>query len=309
MSDGRPFAFHAVRAAANLLDPAFRDNHLQVCQCMLAPTSMALSASITRCADPTWVVKELAEFDWKKVCEYGPILSKIEQGQLDYGLFVHFGALFTVSAQALKIDNSDRFAKQILEKLGSSDKLCRAAFRLIASGSLGMGNRVDRNKLNLVHNLLTKFFHCLVVPTSDREFLKSAKKAAVKLTATARSLSGKNQNSNESRDKANELSLMLSLVGQGFYKRESDGARWSRFENTVLSKAVDPRETKKLFKGLASEEVAHGHVSDDQMCAKCFAVESQLGRSFMRCSRCRQVYYCGKDCQLGHWSSHKLHCK
>ena len=29
----------------------------------------------------------------------------------------------------------------------------------------------------------------------------------------------------------------------------------------------------------------------------------------MRCSRCKLVFYCGRDCQAAHWKSHKTVCK
>jgi hypothetical protein len=28
-----------------------------------------------------------------------------------------------------------------------------------------------------------------------------------------------------------------------------------------------------------------------------------------RCSRCKQVRYCGRECQLAHWKAHKADCK
>lgn len=39
-------------------------------------------------------------------------------------------------------------------------------------------------------------------------------------------------------------------------------------------------------------------------CANCNKSDSTL-----RCSKCRQIYYCSKDCQKTHWAKHKLVCK
>jgi hypothetical protein len=53
------------------------------------------------------------------------------------------------------------------------------------------------------------------------------------------------------------------------------------------------------------------HVVDgkivERVCAAC-GVWNQTGKGLSRCSRCMQVYYCGKSCQQGHWSAHKADC-
>ena len=41
---------------------------------------------------------------------------------------------------------------------------------------------------------------------------------------------------------------------------------------------------------------------EDPACAVC-------GKdSGIRCSRCKQEYYCGRDCQVKHWKEHKKFC-
>lgn len=39
-------------------------------------------------------------------------------------------------------------------------------------------------------------------------------------------------------------------------------------------------------------------------CASC-----NKANSTQRCSKCKEVYYCGRDCQQKHWAIHKTHCK
>jgi hypothetical protein len=31
--------------------------------------------------------------------------------------------------------------------------------------------------------------------------------------------------------------------------------------------------------------------------------------AFQRCKRCKSVWYCGRDCQVGDWPRHKADCK
>ncbi|KAJ5368947.1 uncharacterized protein N7496_008707 [Penicillium cataractarum] len=48
-----------------------------------------------------------------------------------------------------------------------------------------------------------------------------------------------------------------------------------------------------------------GHV--DKSCNSCGFTPS-LDVSLMRCSRCKQAYYCSKDCQMEDWKTHKKNC-
>jgi hypothetical protein len=40
-------------------------------------------------------------------------------------------------------------------------------------------------------------------------------------------------------------------------------------------------------------------------CAHCGTTDKQL----LKCSRCKDVSYCGRECQTAAWKSHKVHCK
>ncbi|KAJ7088679.1 hypothetical protein C8R44DRAFT_892739 [Mycena epipterygia] len=39
-------------------------------------------------------------------------------------------------------------------------------------------------------------------------------------------------------------------------------------------------------------------------CTNCLACDCELSR----CSKCKGVWYCSKECQLQHWPKHKLSC-
>lgn len=43
-------------------------------------------------------------------------------------------------------------------------------------------------------------------------------------------------------------------------------------------------------------------------CAACGKVEPDT-KAFPVCSKCKLVFYCGRDCQVQHWKTHKKLCK
>ncbi|KAJ3033304.1 hypothetical protein HDV00_006521 [Rhizophlyctis rosea] len=43
----------------------------------------------------------------------------------------------------------------------------------------------------------------------------------------------------------------------------------------------------------------------ENACAKCGSTPSTL----QRCGRCKQVKYCGRECQAAHWKVHKRSCR
>ncbi|RAH42834.1 zinc finger MYND domain-containing protein [Aspergillus brunneoviolaceus CBS 621.78] len=43
-------------------------------------------------------------------------------------------------------------------------------------------------------------------------------------------------------------------------------------------------------------------------CFHCGQIESDVGHALRRCGRCKEAWYCDKDCQRGHWRDHKHSC-
>jgi hypothetical protein len=73
------------------------------------------------------------------------------------------------------------------------------------------------------------------------------------------------------------------------------------------------------FRGLAKEqfEVALAHYNNAPYnfyairCNGCGNTKEELleGQSLKLCGRCKDVSYCGKECQTGDWQKHKMDCK
>jgi hypothetical protein len=49
--------------------------------------------------------------------------------------------------------------------------------------------------------------------------------------------------------------------------------------------------------------------TDIKMCRHCNKIEAPGGAKLMKCQRCKQSYYCSKDCQVADWKIHKKTCK
>lgn len=49
--------------------------------------------------------------------------------------------------------------------------------------------------------------------------------------------------------------------------------------------------------------------SKDHLCTTPLCMQIEYKNRFKRCSKCKKVFYCGRECQLKHWPVHKQICK
>ncbi|OJK02135.1 hypothetical protein ASPACDRAFT_40953 [Aspergillus aculeatus ATCC 16872] len=43
-------------------------------------------------------------------------------------------------------------------------------------------------------------------------------------------------------------------------------------------------------------------------CFHCGQIQSDMGHALRRCGKCKEAWYCDKECQRGHWRDHKHGC-
>ena len=294
--DGTEFALCAAKAVANILDPAFSNHHYAIeCECATEKMFTAFVMSLRHCKEPSAIINELARFDWKEVYECGPALQElVEHKRIISGIFKSMHLLHDVAAKAIKINNNNTAARKVLKSLGSCDRLCRGILRMVSSGGLLLSpGSVDLSVLDLCHGFLVNFFHCLIPHPKDQEFQVLMRVAESKLMEVL-ALLYSNPGMEEHISKVQNMSMMLLFGIEGHFEQESPEECWERFSNVILEDTNDAqkshKELKKVEKQLESE-MAHAS-TEEQMCANCKKLESQLNQKFDRCSSCRRVHYC-----------------
>ena len=74
-----------------------------------------------------------------------------------------------------------------------------------------------------------------------------------------------------------------------------------RIEDRTTGKNPTPRRLTRIH-------VVDG-VFAERQCGGCGVWQRDTQTKLDRCSRCRKVYYCSKECQLKDWKAHKLSCQ
>jgi len=91
--------------------------------------------------------------------------------------------------------------------------------------------------------------------------------------------------------------LAFSLSSDSFSPSTSSSSISSTFETKNV-------ETKKNKENNPKSNLKK-HKKTKKICERC----KQSGFDFKRCSKCRIVYYCSAECQLGDWKVHRTKCQ
>ncbi|PIK56282.1 putative zinc finger MYND domain-containing protein 10 [Apostichopus japonicus] len=107
---------------------------------------------------------------------------------------------------------------------------------------------------------------------------------------------------------APKSAILLEQVPEVYEKLllENDG-KWAAIAKHQVKTVFNPseediREQAKRFAETYNFDVIESLMSDPPKCALCGDAASK------RCSRCKNEWYCGRECQVKHWSKHKIAC-
>mmetsp|Transcript_25599 Transcript_25599/g.56001 ORF Transcript_25599/g.56001 Transcript_25599/m.56001 type:complete len:264 (-) Transcript_25599:309-1100(-) len=77
-----------------------------------------------------------------------------------------------------------------------------------------------------------------------------------------------------------------------------------------LLRGVGAKTNVQQMEEQLQERLAEQREEAKGKCANCGKIESPSdAQKLCRCTACKVVYYCGKDCQRNHWTAHKSYCK
>ncbi|KAL3903724.1 MAG: hypothetical protein SGARI_005249 [Bacillariaceae sp.] len=117
----------------------------------------------------------------------------------------------------------------------------------------------------------------------------------------------------EKKDKVDEDFVKFALVDATNQVLRAYAVESMNLLNTIES----PQEVTKYIRdhlpckclgGNAKKEVKLS--SEKANCLECYRCKKKgTPKEFMRCSRCKQTTYCGRECQLKDWPDHKIPCK
>ncbi|XP_052260834.1 zinc finger MYND domain-containing protein 10-like isoform X2 [Dreissena polymorpha] len=87
----------------------------------------------------------------------------------------------------------------------------------------------------------------------------------------------------------------------------SNAGKWRKIAKKQIKSFFDPSTSDlkmqaKRWADTYNFDVIEGLLSDPPKCARCGEDASK------RCSRCQNEWYCGRECQVSHWSKHKQAC-
>jgi len=215
--DGHSLAFHVMQSVSGTLDPKFDEREHDVF-CTCGDRFSVLFNVIPICKEPEKViVRALAPFDWKTVFEAPDVLEAFEKN--DFCSLCSM--LYMFSSYVLMEDNNDQVAKELLQVLGTCDKLFRKTLHLLDARSPTTNNAAATWKK--CGNLISNYLNCLVPIRKDRELENLAWKVGTKAED--------NSAKPEFFSIRGDLEYMASLLYKDWKKleRESEQDRWARY--------------------------------------------------------------------------------
>lgn len=278
---------------------------------------------------PKGIISMLLKYDWPTILTRPDVLQGAPN--LLHSLYgtnmIIFSIIHKAAVRLLEEDEDSRKARKLLKSLGrcSKDLLQKYLTDIVAKtiwvGSEGEGERFY--KLTSVVDSMTPLLHCLVpLPGNDAELDSLVERGRAHILELV--MNSVDFHASKLAEHAllfatglRRCKYLLDLMAADQWqslKHESDEARWIRFKNHYLtspdSGATDLSTIAKDWRKVIKEETKNSiNLSGGEICANCFVQETELRYKLMKCTRCRQIKYCSRTCQVEHWKkAHKSQC-
>ncbi|GFH52316.1 hypothetical protein CTEN210_08792 [Chaetoceros tenuissimus] len=119
-------------------------------------------------------------------------------------------------------------------------------------------------------------------------------KKSIQASLRHREIYGKKQNTDEA----------ISLLKAEFQKLKKDPSA------TKMREDLDKLAANKTENGESILKAMDVPLGDKKhLCLKCGKKEQEDGSKLMKCSRCKSVSYCSRQCQAKDWKEHKTYCE
>jgi hypothetical protein len=339
MKDGSYYASNLVTAFSKVLvDEANPDKeiyHRPECTCLLKAQHKLHSALKVTKDSPDKILERIYDFNWTWIFQHETLIS----GEALISTYETFNLVYQKAIHTLREDHENAKARILLAKLGSSVEMFRRAMRFIIAGGFIPPQQQQQitpldgapaasvvpppipasvlkatiYDMRATSDFCMAFVNCLTPIPTDR-LTEAFVKRAISQTLVGNYLTPfvlNNQNP-DIRYIYNILINNLDKRSWGDMKEETDQARWDRFAQCLLSVAPDRKAQKEARLRVKNHlRKVENKLFDGEMCANCFVYEKRIeDDNFMKCSQCRQVTYCSRECQREHWKkAHKKQCK
>jgi hypothetical protein len=321
-------AFHMIRAMALALSITPYLDATSTLNSTRGPLSnsrawVSLGEALGICQDePEMVMDLLMRFDWPSIFKRSDCHITDNPGDRSFWDSVLFVRLHLWPVRRLVQDPNDETAKQFLKKQkGSCVELFHRILRRIISGEIwSQGANSSRfEDLGPVGIFLMDFMNCLAPLPCDREtdaLVRRARSSLLEshMTSLLSEVMVLAQSPESAQTHISHMEHVLELMDEDGYwkelKKESPSNKWLRFSRLYLQGGrVDYQKIAKSIKK-ANQKSVKKDLTEGEMCACCFVLESNLQCKLLKCSRCRQIKYCSGECQKEHWKkAHKKQCK
>jgi len=265
--------------------------------------------------DPFTIINILDTFDWTSI---------LESDEAPKSYDMHIAHLLTMHAiNVLLIDKDDSKARSLYRKVGRSKKLFHRVLKKIITAEIYSlpPEKSDPRRILTDLGALSNYVHnCVMLAPASSCIDNTTNRLVDCAQSTLQRVFNMPKIQNFLRDSSqllrskNDIVRILSTLTSRDLALDAAQSEEDRFEYIIANNCQDVamksmrKGTKKMIR--EAEEAGDKKVFD--MCANCFVTDTDLkkeGKALLKCTSCKQVTYCSRNCQKKQWKTHQKLCK